>query len=99
MCGEAADGVDAIEKAIKLKPDLILLDLSMPRMNGLYLASVLKGLLPQVRIIAFTMYAEVLGKSLAAVVGIDAVFAKPEGIDKVVECARALLQPATAWPS
>lgn len=50
MCGEAADGVDANEKAIKLKPDLILLDLSMPRMNGLDLASVLKGLLPQVRI-------------------------------------------------
>jgi CheY-like chemotaxis protein len=71
----------------------------MPRVNGLEAAAVLKGLLPHVRIIAFSMYAEVLGKSLAAAAGIDAVFAKPEGIDKVVECARALLLPATAWPN
>lgn len=44
VCGEAADGVDAIEKAIRLKPDLILLDLSMPRMNGLDLGFGSEGL-------------------------------------------------------
>src|SRR5580698_3789096 len=35
VCGEAVDGLDAIEKARGLSPDLIVLDLSMPRMNGL----------------------------------------------------------------
>ena len=35
VCGEAADGVDAVEKAKQLKPDVVLLDLSMPRMNGI----------------------------------------------------------------
>jgi CheY-like chemotaxis protein len=94
VCGEAVDGVDAIEKVTRLKPDLILLDLAMPGMNGVETASVLKGLLPQVRMIAFTMYAESLGKFLASAVGIDAVFAKSEGIAKVVECVRSLLQPA-----
>ena len=34
VCGEAADGVHAIEKAQQLKPDLIVLDVAMPRMNG-----------------------------------------------------------------
>ena len=34
ICGEAVDGVDAIEKAKQLKPDLIVLDVAMPRMNG-----------------------------------------------------------------
>jgi DNA-binding NarL/FixJ family response regulator len=34
VCGEAVDGLDALEKARHLKPDLIILDLSMPRMNG-----------------------------------------------------------------
>ena len=96
VCGEAADGVDAIDQARKLKPDLILLDISMPRMNGVQAASILKGLLPDVRIIAFTMYAEALGNSLAAAVGIDAVLAKPEGITQVVDCARTLLQPAAS---
>jgi YesN/AraC family two-component response regulator len=35
VCGEAIDGYDAIEKAQELRPDLILLDMSMPRMNGI----------------------------------------------------------------
>ena len=35
VCGEAVDGEDAIEKARELKPDLILLDLAMPRKNGI----------------------------------------------------------------
>jgi len=94
VCGEAVDGADAIEKALKLHPDLILLDLAMPSLNGVEAASVLKGLLPHMRIIVFTMYAEALGKSLAAAVGIDAVIAKSDGIGKVVECVRTLLGPA-----
>ena len=94
VCGEAADGLDAIEKARTLKPDLIVLDISMPRLNGVEAASILKGLLPDVRILAFTMYAEALENSLAAAVGIDAVLSKPEGITQVVDRVRALLPPA-----
>jgi hypothetical protein len=44
VCGEAVDGEDAIEKARELKPDLILLDLAMPRTNGIEAASVLDSL-------------------------------------------------------
>ena len=91
VCGEAADGVDAIEKATKLKPDLILLDLSMPRMSGMEAASILKRLMPHVLIVAFSMYGELLGRSLPSTVGIDAVIDKLAGIEKVVECARNLL--------
>jgi CheY-like chemotaxis protein len=56
ICSEATDGVDAIEKAEQLKPDLIVLDVAMPRMNGVEAASVLKGMMPDVPIIWFTMY-------------------------------------------
>ena len=55
VCGEAVDGLDAIEKATRLKPDFILLDLSMPRMNGMEAASILKRVMPNVLIVAFTM--------------------------------------------
>lgn len=46
VCGEAVDGTDAIEKTKLLQPDLILLDLNMPRMNGAAAASILKKLHP-----------------------------------------------------
>jgi DNA-binding NarL/FixJ family response regulator len=92
VCGEAEDGMDAIEKATKLKPDFILLDLSMPRMNGMETAAALKRMLPNVLIVAFTMYAELLGRSLPSTAGIDAVIDKLAGIGKVVECARNLLR-------
>jgi DNA-binding NarL/FixJ family response regulator len=91
VCGEAEDGMDAIEKATKLKPDFILLDLSMPRMNGMETAAALKRMIPNVLIVAFTMYSELVGKSLPSTAGIDAVIDKLAGIGKVVECARNLL--------
>jgi len=91
VCGEAVDGVDAIEKATRLNPDFILLDLSMPGMNGMDTASALKRLMPNVLIVAFSMYAELLGQSPPSTVGIDAVIDKLAGIGKVVECARNLL--------
>jgi len=95
ICGEAVDGVDAIEKATKLKPDLILLDLSMPGMNGMEAAPALKRLMPHVLIVAFSMYVELLGRPLPSTVGIDAVIDKLAGIAKVVECARNLLGVVT----
>ena len=91
VCGEAVDGMDAIEKATKLKPDFILLDLSMPRMNGMETASALKRLMPNVLIVAFTMYVELLGKPVPLTDSFDAVIDKLAGIGKVVECARNLL--------
>jgi len=91
VCGEAVDGVDAIEKAKELKPDLIVLDLAMPRMNGAAAASVLKRTMPNVPIILFTMYDEVMGKALAAAVRVDLVLAKPNGLHDMVAHVQDLL--------
>ena len=63
VCGEAVDGEDAVEKARKLKPDLILLDVAMPQTNGIVVASVLKDMMPNLRIILFTMYSEAVAKA------------------------------------
>jgi CheY-like chemotaxis protein len=91
---EAADGIEAIEKARTLKPDLILLDLVMPRMNGAEATSILKGMMPSVPIILFTMYDYTLGKSLASAIGADVVLSKPDGINKLVECVQNFLEPS-----
>ena len=95
VCGEAVDGVDAIEKAQELKPDLVVLDLVMPRMNGIEAASKIKGMMPQVPIILFTLYGAAVGDNAPiSPAGIDAVLPKPEGGWKLLECVRSLLQPA-----
>jgi DNA-binding NarL/FixJ family response regulator len=91
VCGEAGDGVDGIEKAKELKPDLVLLDLAMPRMNGAEAASVLKGQMPDVPIVLFTMYSESVGKSVMSAVGVNAVLSKPDGLGQLVECIQGLL--------
>jgi DNA-binding NarL/FixJ family response regulator len=91
VCGEAADGVEAIEQAKKLKPDLIVLDLVMPRMNGAEAASVLSQTMPGVPIVLLTLYQGILGSTLAAAVGVKAILDKTEGLDKLVACVRSLL--------
>jgi DNA-binding NarL/FixJ family response regulator len=91
ICGEAVDGLDAIQKARKLCPDLILLDLAMPQMNGAEVASVLRNKMPGIRIVLFTMYSENVGKSLTSAVGVDVVLSKPDGMTQVVKSVQALL--------
>jgi DNA-binding NarL/FixJ family response regulator len=90
ICGEAADGLEAVEKAQRLKPDLILLDLVMPEINGAEVASILKQKMPQVRIILFTMYSDSVGKSLSSAVGVDVVLSKPDGMCHIVESINSL---------
>jgi DNA-binding NarL/FixJ family response regulator len=92
VCGEAVDGLDAVQKAQSLKPDLLLLDLAMPEMNGAEVASILKRKMPRIRIILFTMYSENVGQSLTSAVGVDLVLSKPDGMMRMVESMKTLLR-------
>jgi len=89
---EAYDGMDAIEKAKKSKPDLILLDLAMPRLNGVEAASILKKAMPETPVILFTMYTDLLADSVCAAIGVDFI-SKADGVPKLLERVDALLPP------
>ena len=96
VCGEAEDGVEAIERAKELKPDVILLDLAMPRLNGLEAALVLKQHMPNVRTVLFTMYSDVVSRRFAAKLHwVDAVIAKADGMGKLAQCLETLLGEST----
>jgi len=56
VCGEAADGNQALELAARLTPDILILDISMPPPNGLEVASQLRQSLPQTKILLMTMH-------------------------------------------
>jgi len=76
VCGEAANGSEAIKKAELLTPDLVLLDFLMPGMNGIDVANALRRLLPKSKIAIFSNYTHDFGTTLSSAVGIDAVIAK-----------------------
>jgi DNA-binding NarL/FixJ family response regulator len=65
VCGDAVDGREAVEKAAKLEPDLVILDFAMPRLNGLDAASQITKLLPGVPIVMFTMYSSQIKPEVA----------------------------------
>lgn len=98
VCGEAENGREAVEKTRALKPDLVLLDLVMPEMNGVEAASVLKQSMPEIPIVLFTMYSESIGEHLAAAIGIDAVLSKPDGLTTLSKVVDVLL-PRTSEAS
>lgn len=68
VCGEAEDGDGAIRKAAELLPDLILLDVSMPGLNGLEVARLLRDKVPEVKILIMSQHdpAVLLPRAIAA---------------------------------
>ena len=95
VCGEAANGREAIVKALELHPDLIVLDLSMPVMNGLDAARELKRLMPEVRLIMYTMFGAMLQEQ-AQLAGISEVISKSQPAARLVSTARNLLYRSAA---
>jgi CheY-like chemotaxis protein len=91
---EAVDGVDAIEKAKNSKPDLILLDLAMPRLNGAEAATILKEDMPETQVILFTL-TDLRPNTLCEAIGVDFI-SKVDGIPKLLERVDALFPPNAA---
>ena len=90
ICGEAADGYEAIMKAQLLKPDLIVLEVAIPRLNGIQAAPKLKKLLPKTPIILFTLHGTLLKGCDAREIGVDAVVAKQDGMSALRNSVHAL---------
>jgi DNA-binding NarL/FixJ family response regulator len=96
VCGDAENGLEAVEMAKILHPDLVLLDLSMPVMNGIEAACELKRLMPRVPIIVFSEYSTVFSEREARAEGIAALVSKSEHISVLLHRARAVFYQATA---
>ena len=93
VCGEACNGVEAIKMATELKPDLVVMDLAMPLMNGLEASSVLKKALPGVPIVLLTLYADEVHGPRSSAFGIATVLSKVDGLAPLLECLEKLLAP------
>ena len=92
ICAEAENGQRAIELALQHRPDLIILDLSMPVMNGLEAAHELKKLMPKVPIILFTQHADLSNRIGQINMDVDRIVSKTEVLS-LMGHVRALAPP------
>jgi DNA-binding NarL/FixJ family response regulator len=94
ICGEASDGQLAVERVASLTPDVVILDLTMPVMNGFETATEIRRLAPGIKIIFFSMHET---PTTARAVGADAFVAKSCAARDLAATLTRLLPPeATA---
>src|SRR5262249_54211008 len=93
VCGEAEDSRQAVDAAVALKPDLVLLDYKIPNGGGLGAASELKEKLPTTPVVIFTLYKTDELESQARKVGVRAVIGKEEGVIKLLRTIEEELAP------
>ena len=91
VCGDAENGREAVEMAQVLRPDLIVLDLSMPVMNGVEAAHALRRFVPETPIVVFSEYGDLLSEHEARAEGISALVSKTEPVSVLLDKARAVL--------
>lgn len=99
VVGEAEHGREAIDKGQTLRPDLIVLDLSMPVMNGLEAAPLLIKILPNVWLILFTAYDDPEVQRLSRAAGIHAVVPKSKAATHLIRQAESLVYPTSSTAS
>jgi DNA-binding NarL/FixJ family response regulator len=99
VCGEAENGRKAIERALQLRPHLILMDLAMPDMNGAEAASVLKRCLPDIPIIILSMHVDRLDDDFRRALNVEEVVSKLHGMHAVVGTVTTLLGPPELEPA
>jgi chemotaxis response regulator CheB len=89
ICGEAENGKEAVEQALKLDPDLIVLDSVMPVMNGLDAARVLRLLMPRLPLIMNSAVPDQLTEQQAQRIGVAEI--APKSAEILIEKARRAL--------
>ena len=92
LCGEAADGQEGVDKTIALKPDLVIVDFSMPILNGLQVASKILETRPSLPVILCTIhfFPEMIAE--ARKVGIREVVNKSDAASQLLEIMETLLK-------
>src|ERR1700733_8889867 len=93
VCGEAIDGLEGIEKSRELNPDLIVLDYSLPQINGLAIAVILREIAPKTPIILFTVFKDVIPIRIAEEAGVASIVSKSDRLTLLADEVQRL----TGW--
>jgi two-component system cell cycle response regulator DivK len=91
---QAADGEEALEKAVAERPDLILLDISLPKLDGYEVAKRLKSMeeFQEIPIIAFTAHAMKGDREKVIIAGFEGYISKPVNVRELPEQVRSFIR-------
>ena len=92
VIGEASDGIEAVEQAALLKPDVVLMDLSMPRLNGIEATRRIKQQLPDVQVIGLSMHEGADSEKAMRDAGATAFLTKGGQTSDLLEAVRAAVR-------
>lgn len=98
VCGEAVNGAEAVSKAFELQPDVIILDIWMPVMNGIEAAAQIRKLAPATKIIVVSTHDRAVLSKIAQI-DADAYLSKSESSEKLVETLRAVVSGLAKGPA
>jgi len=90
VVGEAVDGVDAVEQATLLQPDLVLLDVAMPRMDGLEALPLIRDAVPGVHVVVLSGFNEETMAENALAAGAEHYVVKGAPLGDLVELLQSL---------
>jgi DNA-binding NarL/FixJ family response regulator len=93
VIGEAVDGRDAIQQVEELQPDVVLMDLEMPVMDGYAATTQVKSRCPSCRIIALSVHSYPEARQRAAQAGVDAFIEKGAPVNKILQ---AIIKKSTS---
>jgi len=96
VCAVVENGREAIEEAYRLQPDLIVLDIAMPVMNGLEAARVLRQMMPDVPLIMYSANPNEVSEQSARSIGIAGLISKSEKVTVLIETIRGVLHRKAA---
>jgi DNA-binding NarL/FixJ family response regulator len=99
ICGEAANGLEALQKAIQLQPDLVILDITMPVLDGFSAAREISKRLPRTGILLLSMHESASMVNVAKSSGARGYVAKSEGIGRILKAVDAIAQNQTFFPN
>lgn len=84
VAGEAVNGREAVDLALDLRPDVVLMDLEMPVMNGHEAARQIKTRYPACRVVALTVHSDEIARQKASQAGIDDFIVKGAALETLV---------------
>jgi DNA-binding NarL/FixJ family response regulator len=99
VCGEAADGQEALSRALQLRPDLVILDITMPVLDGFSAAREIHKRLPGVGILLLSMHESASMVNVAKSSGARGYVAKSEGIARLLKAVDAIAHNRTFFPN